>query len=826
VSVETPITIAQDFRRIAKIVGIPGWDEKATDIFTLVRNWFKDESNGPWTMVLDNVDDAHVLTAPAPRVTSLVEDEHDVPVPQIREFFTTSSRGSILVTSRNTEAAQMITGNCAHHIDIEEMNETEAITLLKSKLNTRVIYTPSEASELVGAVDYMPLAISQIATNISINYPRLTLSKAIAQINAPSEDTARLLETSVHETSRDIRRSNSIVKTWHLSFQYVRETNPSAARLLSLMCLFDRQGIPEALLTGQYGEDITAVGAPLQPHLNWWKRIRRRRLRFRRRKRAGDLKTAAATTNTKGKNANFDNDWKVLTNFALIKTNIDGCHFNMHRLVQHTTKRWLEINGELRAWLTKYIHLIRDYFPARPDYDNWRLCQYLFPHAQQCIAYKPATDHEALNAWAPLMFSVATHANDIRNYKAAETLSRAVFELFNDSFGKENIQTLESAQQLGEALEHSQRHSEAEAMYKWTLAGRQKVLGQDHNVTLHTLNCLGRVLQAQNKMEEGDEVYKQRLDAKEKALGAADPSTQFSVSIAAFDFSSRGMFKEAEELQRKQIQNTCGKLSESDMYQMTTLASTLKMQAKYDEAETLYRRVLDERLEKGPNAAAFKIMVRIGELYEMQQRVSQAEEQYRQAAAAFAELCTPGHADTLETQERLALVLAQQQRYAEAEAFARHILLTRERAVGKQDRDTLIGAHTLAEILDQRGRYQDALPLFERAYVETEKLLGASHPDTIEFLNDYNRVKSKQQEWAQEYGDTCAGAEESHGQELGTDHLSTTESVNSVDIANDRQMNCVQEHDSVRGMEKTSFGQQQQQLGLVSPIMSAQPIAL
>jgi tetratricopeptide (TPR) repeat protein len=231
------------------------------------------------------------------------------------------------------------------------------------------------------------------------------------------------------------------------------------------------------------------------------------------------------------------------------------------------------------------------------------------------------------------------------------------------------------------------------------------------------------------------------------------------------------MFKEAEELQRIQIKTTSGDIGESDLYQMTTLACTLKMQAKYDEAEVLHSKVLDARLKKGPNAAAFKIRVRIGELYEMQQHFSRAEEQYRQAAAAFAELCSPEHADTFETQERLALVLSQQQKYTEAEALARHTLTIRERILGRNNRDALIAAHTLAEILDQQGRYTDALLFFKRAYVETEKLLGGTHPDTIEFLNDNNRAKSRQQEWAQEYGDTGAGAEERYRQELSTEHV-------------------------------------------------------
>ena len=279
-------------------------------------------------MVLDNVDDANILTAPAPNTAPIGSDNSTLPVPQIREFITTSQTGSILITSRNVEAAQMITGNCAHHLDVDEMNELEAITLLKSKLNSKVLYTEDEATELVKSVDYMPLAISQIAAHVSVGYPRFTIQIAIERVQNPSQETAQLLETNFHETNREVHRSNSIIKTWHLSFQYVRELKPSAARLLSLMCLFDRQEIPDALLKRQYGEEVTSRISRSQPRHIWWKRISCQRLPFRRARRL-----AQKGTGTQEQKFNFDDDWQILTNFALIKTSLDGRDFNMHRLV-------------------------------------------------------------------------------------------------------------------------------------------------------------------------------------------------------------------------------------------------------------------------------------------------------------------------------------------------------------------------------------------------------------------------------------------------------------------------------------------------------------
>ncbi|KAL1800626.1 hypothetical protein ACET3X_000968 [Alternaria dauci] len=205
VTFDTPAGVAQGFRKIAKAVGLRGWDEKAVDIFTMVHDWLKDESNGPWTLVLDNVDSVDVLSAPASRVTSSIDNAS--PMPQIRDFITTSTKGSVLVTSRNAEAAQMITGNRAYHIEVDEMNESEAIALLKKKLSIKVIYTEAEAAELVKSVDFMPLAISQIAKNINMDYPRLTLSKATERIKALSEETAQLLEKRDHHSAEDLSRA-------------------------------------------------------------------------------------------------------------------------------------------------------------------------------------------------------------------------------------------------------------------------------------------------------------------------------------------------------------------------------------------------------------------------------------------------------------------------------------------------------------------------------------------------------------------------------------------------------------------------------------------
>ena len=84
----------------------------------------------------------------------------------------------------------------------------------------------------------------------------------------------------------------------------------------------------------------------------------------------------------------FEDDVLTLTSYSLITTNEKNDLFEMHRLVQISVKKWLEMNGELEMWKTRYIKIMSDAFPSS-HYNNWKICQSLFPHAKAELAYRP-----------------------------------------------------------------------------------------------------------------------------------------------------------------------------------------------------------------------------------------------------------------------------------------------------------------------------------------------------------------------------------------------------------------------------------------------------
>jgi len=113
---------------------------------------------------------------------------------------------------------------------------------------------------------------------------------------------------------------------------------PSATDLLSLMSFFDRQGIPEALLrnrdeyrNSQQGQkesnddDSTDIDADIDASHS-----------------DDDEDNASQPSVSDG----FEDDVLALRNYSFISINTDGTTFEMHRLVQLATRKWLEAHEQ------------------------------------------------------------------------------------------------------------------------------------------------------------------------------------------------------------------------------------------------------------------------------------------------------------------------------------------------------------------------------------------------------------------------------------------------------------------------------------------------
>lgn len=123
-------------------------------------------------------------------------------------------------------------------------------------------------------------------------------------------------------------------------------------------------------------------------------------------------------------------------------------------------------------------------------------------------------------------------------------------------------------------------------------------------------------------------------------------------------------------------------------------------------------------------------------------------------AADLERLLGPGHPDTLNACNSLAVAYRTLGRSADAIPLVRKILIGRERLLGADHPSTLAARNNLAIAYRTAGRPAEAIPLFEENMAACERVLGADHPRTLASRHnlDLARQESAQGESAGETG--------------------------------------------------------------------------
>lgn len=132
---------------------------------------------------------------------------------------------------------------------VEPMPEEEALMLLKTRVSVSKAFE-DDAKTLIQILEYIPLAITHAAAYIAVRAQTITVSTYLELFRESEENQAHLLSS---QESRDMRRdgsiSSAVVTTWQISFEQIQKMRPVSAELLSLMAMFDRQGIPQSFCT-------------------------------------------------------------------------------------------------------------------------------------------------------------------------------------------------------------------------------------------------------------------------------------------------------------------------------------------------------------------------------------------------------------------------------------------------------------------------------------------------------------------------------------------------------------------------------------------------
>jgi len=696
------------YRNIADRLQLPGRRNPTVNVLQLVYNWLCSSSSGRWVIILDNCDDWSILYPRQDYGRAIASTNTQSSSIALARFLPQSQNGSVVITSRSMEVATGLTGGVKDIIKVQPMNENQAIQLLRNKLSD-----PSnevtEIARLVLALDYMPLAITQAAGYINQLSPRISVAKYLEELSASEDKRERLLIKSTSDLYRDAFAFNSVLTTWQISFDYIRQERPSAADLLSFISFFNQQGIPEFMLR-YYAESIES-------------------------------------TCTRENHEGFEEDIALLRGFLLVTVNTSGDVFEMHQLVQFAIRMWLRSFGnESKGWET-FLSALSKEFPTG-DYSNWSKCQILFPHVEALMSREPE-DRVPLRDWSQILAYAAWYAMTQGLYVQAEDMARKSVAGREKVLEKDDPLTLTSIMILAVVLQHQGKYEEAERLNRRALEGSEKALGKEHPFTLTSVNNLASVLRDQGKYEVAERLNRRALEGSERVLGNEHPLTLKSVNNLASVLQNQGKYEEAERLNRRALEGSekaLGKEHPETSTIVNNLAAVLRDQGKYEEAERLNRRTLEgsEKALGKEHPETLTIVNNLALVLQGQGKYEVAERLNRRALEGSEKALGKEHPETLTIVNNLALVLQGQGKYEVAERLNRRALGGSEKVLGNEHPLTLKSVNNLASVLQDQRKYEEAERLNRRALEGREKVLGKEHPETLQSVNNLASVLQDQ----------------------------------------------------------------------------------
>jgi tetratricopeptide (TPR) repeat protein len=528
----------QAYRDIAKEMSIPGTEDPQADNLNIVRDWLSKAENGSWLFILDNADDLDLffgVNSSTTTSTTISNHRH------ISDFLPKNANSVIIMTTRDRRIGQRFTDR-EGEIMITPLASKDAEQLLLSKipLSDRVNYESLQT--LVEILGNIPLAITQAAAFIQEN--SMSVQTYIEELKASDSDLQDYLDESLPDPRRYPRSENSVTRTWKLSFDQIAIHFPRAADILSLMVQLDRRAIPKAFLKQKNECSIE-----------------------------------------------FNKAIGTLQAYSLIKTETGGSNFEVHRLIQLSTQRWLSLQHKQTEWQEKALELIAEAFPSG-DYGTWKECKSLLLHAKYITKHNNTHDSLLLQR-VDLLENMANYDQSQGRFEASYLQYKDALQTRDSILGKTHPSTLTTMGNLALVLSKQGKYAEAEAMNRQTLELKEEILGKTYPLTLITMGNLALVLSKQGKYTEAEAIYRQTLGLKEEVLGKTHPETLISISNLALVLSKQGKYAEAEAMNRQTLglkEEVFGKTHPETLISVYCLAYLLQKKEEYEEASLLYQR--------------------------------------------------------------------------------------------------------------------------------------------------------------------------------------------------------------------------------------------
>ena len=494
IHVSSKARFEQSYSEIATNAKLSGTGDGQVDILHLVSSYLADESNGPWLLILDNSDDATVLLNP---LSSDVGRDAVSLQRRLLDFVPRVQHGTVVITTRDRSCALKLTGYRGTPIEVLAMNLDESAELLR-------LFLPQvhkgEASELVGELENVPLAISQAGAYIK-EVPRASIPRYLAIFRRSKEDQVALLNKNKEDLRRDRGVPNAVVTSWEVSFQQIRKNSPDSADLLSLMSYLNRQAIPSFLIQ----EDVDEIS--------------------------------------------FLENINLLLSFSLIRVEIREDFFEMHRLIQVAMQHWLRSEGSEQMWKERAIGRLAHEFPSLDvQKEHWPTCEVLMSHVDEVLFYTASSKESELSRAGMLDRTACYMMGRKGDYALAEQRANQALQILRQYFDDDSDEVLNTLNTLAEAERSLGQFKEAVDLQKSILTQQLKRRGPEYRGSLTAMHNLALSYRELANYGQAEDLIKRVVEAMGRSFGPDYPDLLNAECLLVTIYLDMGKWEEAEKL--------------------------------------------------------------------------------------------------------------------------------------------------------------------------------------------------------------------------------------------------------------------------------------
>lgn len=533
-------------------------------------------------VIVDNADDPRFLVEPPGEISQ--RQYHNAMRTGVEErcidYFPVCEHGALLLTSRSFEAVRLVL-RPDDVMNVPPMDAEHACALLRKRMGDAISCDIMDLHQLSKWLDYMPLALAQAASYIRQKAPRCSVRRYLEKLNAGDRSQLSLLSHDDGDPRRDREAENSILLTWEISFNQIQQDRPSAADLLSLMSFFDRHAIPEYLLRNRslVTTESTALKSEDYKSHNEYDRFY--------------LDGSSSDTESEI----FDDDLQILRHYSLVTVTADPSMFEMHRLVQLATRRWLEFNERFERWAECFTRNLDDAFPIAVFWDAKisQTIREMLPHVDRarrlskrgapvligpevslllkiaCFAFRKEKSGlaEAYEEIALRLLKLKPRGRHEIALQTMRTLGsthflRSQFTLAESLF----VKGVELASQfdkklhvlfmcdLAETCVKVDRPEDAERLQLNCVEILGKLDSEDDSLPLELMGHIASVCQTLGKHEEAVRLLVERLELAKKADIAAREVMLETMGSLAMAYMNLGKYEEAESIQRQAVKKS------------------------------------------------------------------------------------------------------------------------------------------------------------------------------------------------------------------------------------------------------------------------------